>query len=129
MTKSTVVKSFWSLLISALFSKFFRVYINIFNTWNDTDIYNEDKLTMKIVNSITIALRRHTLEEILTAIKNYKEVYYSDYYYDYTWSLPNFLVKPNALRKFTEDGEIWTNYKSSNKSKNKEDFNLADLID
>ena len=106
-----------------------EIYINIFNAWNDTDIYNEDKLTMKIVNSITIALRRHTLEEILTAIKNYKEVYYSDYYYDYTWSLPNFLVKPNALRKFTEDGEIWTNYKSSNKNPNKEKFNLAELID
>ena len=106
-----------------------EIYINIFNAWNDTDIYNEDKLTMKIVNSITMTLRRHTLEEILTAIKNYKEVYYSDYYYDYTWSLPNFLVKPNALRKFTKDGEIWTNYKSSNKNKNKEDFNLADLID
>ena len=106
-----------------------EIYINIFNAWNDTDIYNEDKLTMKIVNSITIALRRHTLEEILTAIKNYKEVYYSDYYYDYTWSLPNFLVKPNALRKFTDDGEIWTNYKSSNKNPNKEKFNLAELID
>ena len=106
-----------------------EIYINIFNAWNDTDIYNQDKLTMKIVNSITMALRRHTLEEILTAIKNYKEVYYSDYYYDYTWSLSNFLVKPNALRKFTKDGEIWINYKSSNKNKNKEDFNLADLID
>ena len=104
-------------------------YINIFNTWNDIDIYNEDKLTMQIANSITIALRKHTKEEIITAIKNYKEIYYSDFYYDYTWSLQTFLTRQNALKKFTEDGELWTIYKATKNKPNKEKFNLADLID
>lgn len=106
-----------------------EIYINIFNTWNDTDIYNEDKLTMKIVNSITIALRKHTKEEIVTAIKNYKEIYYSDFYYDYTWSLQTFLTRQNALKKFTEDGDIWTSYKATKNKPTKEKFNLSDLID
>ena len=106
-----------------------EIYINIFNTWNDTDIYNEDKLTMQIVNSITIALRKHTKEEILTAIKNYKEIYYSDFYYDYTWSLQTFLTRQNALKKFTEDGDVWTSYKATKNKPNKEKFNLSDLID
>lgn len=106
-----------------------EIYINIFNTWNDIDIYNEDKLTMQIVNSITIALRKHTKEEIITAIKNYKEIYYSDFYYDYTWSLQTFLTRQNALKKFTEDGELWTSYKATKNKPTKEKFNLSDLID
>ncbi len=106
-----------------------EIYINIFNAWNDIDIYNEDKLTMQIVNSITIALRKHTKEEIITAMKNYKEVYYSDFYYDYTWSLQNFLTRQNALKKFTEDGDIWISYKATKNKPNKEKFNLSDLID
>lgn len=106
-----------------------EIYINIFNTWNDIDIYNEDKLTMQIANSITIALRKHTKEEIITAIKNYKEIYYSDFYYDYTWSLQTFLTRQNALKKFTEDGELWTSYKSTKNKPTKEKFNLSDLID
>lgn len=106
-----------------------EIYINIFNTWNDIDIYNEDKLTMQIVNSITIALRKHTKEEIITAMKNYKEIYYSDFYYDYTWSLQTFLTRQNALKKFTEDGELWISYKSTKNKPTKEKFNLSDLID
>ena len=106
-----------------------EIYINIFKEWNDTDIYNEDRLTMQIVNSITIALRKHTKEEIVTAIKNYKEIYYSDFYYDYTWSLQTFLTRQNALKKFTEDGDIWTSYKSTKNKPTKEKFNLSDLID
>ena len=106
-----------------------EIYINIFNTWNDIDIYNEDKLTMQIANSITIALRKHTKEEIITAIKNYKEIYYSDFYYDYTWSLQTFLTRQNALKKFTEDGDVWTSYKATKNKPQKEKFNLSDLID
>lgn len=106
-----------------------EIYINIFNTWNDIDIYNEDKLTMQIVNSITIALRKHTKEEIITAMKNYKEIYYSDFYYDYTWSLQTFLTRQNALKKFTEDGDLWTSYKATKNKLTKEKFNLSDLID
>ncbi|MBM6860343.1 helix-turn-helix domain-containing protein [Clostridium saudiense] len=104
-------------------------YIIILNAWNDTDIYNEDCLNTKIKNSITMALRRHTLEEILTSIKNYQEVYYSDYYYDYTWSLQTFLVKPNGLKKFLSEGEIWTDYKATQKKPKKEEFNISDFID
>ena len=104
-------------------------YIIIFNAWNDTDIYNEDCLNTKIKNSITMALRRHTLEEILISIKNYQEVYYSDYYYDYTWSLQTFLVKPNGLKKFLSEGEIWTDYKATQKKPKKEEFNISDFID
>lgn len=106
-----------------------EIYINIFNTWNDIDIYNEDRLNMQIVNSITIALRKHTKEEIITAMKNYKEIYYSDFYYDYTWSLQTFLTRQNALKKFTEDGELWTSYKDTKNKPKKEKFNLSDLID
>lgn len=106
-----------------------EIYINIFKAWNNTDIYNEEKLTMQIVNSITIALRKHTKEEIVTAIKNYKEIYYSDFYYDYTWSLQTFLTRQNALKKFTEDGDIWTSYKATKNKPTKEKFNLSDLID
>ena len=106
-----------------------EIYINIFKAWNDTDIYNEDRLTMQIVNSITIALRKHTKEEIVTAIKNYKEIYYSNFYYDYTWSLQNFLTRENALRKFTEDGDVWGNYRATKQKPAKEKFNLSELID
>ena len=84
---------------------------------------------MQIANSITIALRKHTKEEIITAIKNYKEIYYSDFYYDYTWSLQTFLTRQNALKKFTEDGELWISYKSTKNKPTKEKFNLSDLID
>ena len=102
-------------------------YIIIFNTWNNINIYREACLDKKIENSITIALNKYTLKEILEAIKNYKEIYESDFYYDYIWSLSSFLARPNALPKFKSDGEIWRKYKAIQSKKEK--FDLTEFID
>lgn len=108
-----------------------KLYINIFNTWNDTNINNEKILYPSVKSAIEYAINLYGEEKIITAIKNYSEVYYSDYYYDFTWNLISFLRKPNAIKRFLDNGDMWRNYRRKlEKEKDEEKFkiNIEDYI-
>lgn len=108
-----------------------KLYINIFNTWNDTNINNEKILYPSVKSAIEYAINLYGEEKVITAIKNYSEVYYSDYYYDFTWSLISFLRKPNAIKRFLDNGDMWRNYRRKlEKEKDEEKFkiNIEDYI-
>ena len=108
-----------------------KLYINIFNTWNDTNINNEKILYPSVKSAIEYAIKLYGEEKVITAIKNYSEVYYSDYYYDFTWNLISFLRKPNAIKRFLDNGDMWRNYRRKlEKEKDEEKFkiNIEDYI-
>lgn len=87
-----------------------KLYINIFNTWNKTKIKVEKVLSNSIKNAIEYAIKAFGENSVLKAIKNYSEVYYSDYYYDYGWNLINFLKRENGIKRFLDKGDMWQGY-------------------
>ena len=109
-----------------------KLYINIFNTWNETKINNEKILYPSIKNAIEYAINVYGENEVIAAIKNYNEIYYSNHYYDYSWSLVNFLRRENGVKRFLNDGDIWRNYsRKLQKEREEEKFkiNIEDYID
>ena len=108
-----------------------KLYINIFNSWNETGISNEKILYPSIKAAIEYAINLYGENEIIVAIKNYSEIYYSDHYYDYNWSLVSFLRKENGVKRFLNDGDIWRNYSCKlHKEREEEKFkiNIEDYI-
>ena len=109
-----------------------KLYINIFNAWNETEINNEKILYPSIKNAIEYAINVYGEENIITAIKNYSEVYHSSHYYDYSWTLARFLIKENGVKRFLNDGDMWCNYNFKVKKQNQEEkfnINIEDYID
>ncbi len=109
-----------------------KLYINIFNTWNKTKIKVEKVLSNSIKGAIEYAVKAFGESRVLKAIKNYSEVYYSDYYYDYSWSLVSFLKRENGVKRFLDKGDMWQSYtKVFEKIRKKESFkiNIEDYID
>ncbi|MCI9304652.1 hypothetical protein [Clostridium sp.] len=110
----------------------YKLYINIFNTWNKTKIKVEKVLSNSIKDAIEYAVKAFGESRVLKAIKNYSEVYYSDYYYDYSWSLVSFLKRENGVKRFLDKGDMWQSYtKAFEKIRKKESFkiNIEDYID
>lgn len=109
-----------------------KLYINIFNAWNETGISNEKILYKPIKSAIEYAINIYGEDNIITAIKNYSEVYHSNHYYDYSWTLASFLRKENGVKRFLNDGDIWCNYNFKVKKQNQEEkfnINIEDYID
>ena len=109
-----------------------KLYINIFNTWNEAGVNTEKILYPSIKSAIEYVLNFYEEDEIISAIRNYSEIYYSDYYYDHNWSLERFLRKENGVKRFLNSGDIWRNYsRKLEKEKAEEKFkiNIEDYID
>ena len=109
-----------------------KLYINILNAWNEAGVNNEKILYPSIKSAIEYALSFYEEDEIISAIRNYSEIYYSDYYYDHNWSLERFLRRENGVKRFLNSGDIWRNY-SRNLEKEREEekfkINIEDYID
>ncbi len=109
-----------------------NLYLNIFNTWNEAGVNKEKILYPSIKSAIEYALNFYEEDEIISAIRNYSEIYYSDYYYDHNWSLERFLRKENGVKRFLNSGDIWRNYsRKLEKEREEEKFkiNIEDYID
>ena len=109
-----------------------NLYLNIFNTWNEAGVNKEKILYPSIKSAIEYALNFYQEDEIISAIRNYSEIYYSDYYYDHNWSLERFLRRENGVKRFLNSGDIWRNYsRKLEKEREEEKFkiNIEDYID
>ena len=109
-----------------------NLYLNIFNTWNEAGVNTEKILYPSIKSAIEYALNFYEEDEIISAIRNYSEIYYSDYYYDHNWSLERFLRRENGVKRFLNSGDIWRNYsRKLEKEREEEKFkiNIEDYID
>ncbi|WP_240259630.1 hypothetical protein [Clostridium perfringens] len=106
----------------------------IFNYWNNKKIIKHKELKDDTKRAINKAIKNYSIDEIKQAIDIYSEILKSDYYFNYKWSLKDFLNRSNGISTFMEDGSNKANYEEwKNKDKQKEKIkgrgyaNLDDL--
>lgn len=78
---------------------------HIFTLWNSLNIIQHRGLTDKRSRAILTALKHHTIEEICQAVINYAKIQHGEeYFWDYRWTLEDFLNR--GLEKFLGDEEM-----------------------
>lgn len=98
---------------------------NIYIYWNEQKIIVHKELTNDLKRAIDQILKKFTEEEIIKAIQMYKEVLESKYYFNYKWSLKDFLTRKNGISTFMEDGSNYVNYKDWKEKEKKYDRNTG----
>ena len=105
----------------------------VYNCWikHLSDV-NEARLTKKQKKTILTKIKKWSADDIIAAIKNYNEVYRSDYYYSHNFTMQKFIEQSNGVPRFLEgldqeyDGDIWKDYQNKQEDKNNDP--LADFI-
>ncbi|MFT8352351.1 hypothetical protein [Clostridium saccharoperbutylacetonicum] len=82
----------------------------IYTYWNSKKIICHKKLTKDIISAISKTLKQYSEEEIKRAIDTYKEILDSEFYFNYKWSLNDFLNRKNGISTFMDEGSNKTNY-------------------
>ncbi|MEX0085070.1 hypothetical protein [Clostridium butyricum] len=105
-------------------SKENNIYINIYSHWNSKKIIVHKKITDDMCRAIKKALEKYSEEEIVQAINTYDEILKSDFYFNYKWSLTDFLNRKNGVSTFMDEGSNKNNYdeyllKNRNRKDNK----------
>lgn len=87
----------------------------IFDAWNKQEIIQHKELTPDIVNVLNKVLRKHSADEIETAIQRYAKMLKDQSYQfcQYKWTLINFLSREKGYTYFLDNGEKWINYKAT----------------
>ena len=86
-------------------------YNYIFNIWNKANIIEHRELTSNIQKAIEKALKLYTLEDVEKCITRYSQVVNDKtYYFDYKWTLQQFLSRKEGMPEFMDDGGKWLNY-------------------
>lgn len=82
----------------------------IFEHWCSQGIIAHKKLNNKMRSHINARLQEHSLDELLKAIDNYKEVLTNDkYYWTHKWTLQDFM-KPNNVVRFLDDSNPFQSF-------------------
>jgi len=85
----------------------------IFNFWNDQNITVHREIE-RSKSSINARLKSYSPEEIIQAIKNYKDILESpDHFFSYEWTLEEFLTRKNGLDKFMDREKAFKNFRSN----------------
>ncbi len=88
-----------------------NIYSHIFDFWNSKKIIIHKSLNDDIEKSIKKALKIYCEDEIIKAIDTYGDILTSNFYFNYKWSLKDFLNRKNGISTFMEDGSNKVNYK------------------
>jgi len=83
---------------------------NIYSHWNNKEIIVHKSLTKDMEKAIEKVLKKYSENEIVQAIDSYSEILESDFYFNYKWSLADFLNRKNGLTTFMEEGTNKVNY-------------------
>ena len=84
---------------------------NIYNYWNSKGIIKHLNLSVEINNAIDKALKIYTEEEIKRYIDRYATaIGDKTYFFDYKWTLKEFLTRKDGISSFTDEGSKWVNY-------------------
>ena len=79
---------------------------NIYSHWNSKNI-----IVHRSINSdMEKALKKYSQDEIVQAINIYSEILESEFYFNYRWSLTDFLNRRNGISTFMQDGSNTINY-------------------
>lgn len=104
-----------------------NIYTTIFDYWNSKKIITHKKLTKDIENAIGKVLKTYSDKEIRQAIETYSQVLQSDFYFNYKWSLKDFLSRKNGISTFMDEGTNKCNYGEYLKSKQFKEKNKSNI--
>lgn len=90
---------------------------NIYSHWNSKKIIVHKSLTKDTEKTIEKALKKYSEDEIVQAINTYSEILESEFYFNYKWSLVDFLNRKNGISTFMEEGSNKANYESWKKER------------
>ena len=76
-----------------------------------------DYFAKAVEKAIEKALKNYSENDIVQAIDTYSEILESEFYFNYKWSLVDFLNRKNGISTFMEDGSNKANYESWKKDK------------
>lgn len=96
------------------------IYINIIYTWNSQNIIKFTQQEDDLKKYADKALKTYTEDQILKAIKTYGLIVNNKekYYFNYKWSLKEFLSRSNAIVKFLDEEIAKQNFSNkTNKTK------------
>ena len=82
----------------------------IFEYWNSKNIIKHKAMSNEIKKAIEKSLKIHSKDEIVQAIEIYSEILNSEFFFNYKWSLRDFLSRKNGISTFTEEGSNKSNY-------------------
>lgn len=99
---------------------------NIYSHWNSKEIIVHKSLTKDMEKVIEKALKKYSDNEIVQAIDTYSEILESDFYFNYKWSLVDFLNRKNGISTFMEEGSNKANYDEYLNKKSKEKNNSTE---
>ena len=93
----------------------------IFNHWNSKEIVKHRELTKPLKDEIKKKIKEIGFDNIILGIDHYAEILQDKkYFFNYAWSLLDFLKRKNGITNFLEEGSQWQSYvKQSSKYKNK----------
>lgn len=84
---------------------------NIFNYWNTKNIIVHRELSNDISKAIEKALKIYDYLQITTCIYRYATVFGDkSYFFNYKWSLKDFLNRKDGISSFTDEGSKWNSY-------------------
>lgn len=84
---------------------------NIFEHWNSKDIIKHRELTKEIEAAITKALKIYDSVDIKDYIDRYYIVISDErYFFNYKWTLKDFLTRKDGISSFTDEGSKWVSY-------------------
>ena len=99
-----------------------KFYMGLFNHWNSIQIIIHLNLTDDIIKAFDKRLNDNTEIEIKESIDHYGVVIKDiNYFFNYEWTLLNFLNRQKGMLDFLASGEKWLNYltwKDTQKKKN-----------
>lgn len=85
----------------------------ILDFWNEKEIIKhncKNGIRDDIKAAINKALKESSIDEIKMAIERYKEILDSEYFFNYKWSIVDFLCRKFGYKTFLDDGSNWINY-------------------
>ena len=82
----------------------------IFEYWNSKNIIKHKAMSNEIKKAIEKSLKVYSKDEIVQAIEIYSEMLNSEFFFNYKWSLRDFLNRKNGISTFTEEGSNKSNY-------------------
>lgn len=89
-----------------------NIYSHIFDYWNGKKIIVHKSINKDIEKAIEKVLKKYSEVEIVQAIDTYSEILESGFYFNYRWSLVDFLNRKNGISTFMEDGSNKANYEA-----------------
>ena len=91
----------------------------IFEFWNKKNIIKHSKFTEERKKAIQKRLKDYTIDEIKIAITHYEIILHDEnYYWNYKWSIEDFLNRSNGFTTFLDDGSNWVSYNNKKKPRN-----------